>query len=431
MKKTAGVVFDFYDDPTGALLKRTFPTPDSLPDLIKEAHILSTEERDVLRNEAFALVMVDEGKMLRKFACVDAGNTALSALYFNESYDRLPEEARAVAAQNISAACEEFGLPVGPLLKTAAAIVRKRDPMKGPIVGDDNDWASRTNLLSMQGGGDAGRVTQAANQIKTAESRQGGVVLTDDKKDNGPSKKNPSIQQVSPVVDVSGKDPRLTVEKKASSLTALDGKYPLDSYSDVKAAVAYFNDLYPEMDPQDRHTYAVKTASRAKELGIQTNELLDRYGSTAYALDVEGHLLARMGAAPEEWKSVYEDMREKRASIDPEVFAQLLSEADKQANLNWDWGGSIADPWYSTFGGDLEKIASSWSWQSRVGDYVTEPQLRELARNGRGLVHKQFTSDLTNAFVSDPLTIFMSLPDDSKTILARLASDLRDGLSTN
>ncbi len=432
--KTAGVVLDFYDDPSGAVLKKTFPTADSLPSMIKEAHILSAEERDVLRNEAFALVMLDEGKMLRKFACVDAGNTAMSALYFMENHDRLPEEARGVAAQNIAAACEEFGLPVSPLLKTAGAIVRKRDPMKGPLVGDDNDWGQRTNMHSVQGGSDAGRVIPTANQTKTAgfAGVMAAKALNTDpaavKAKVAPIK---TASRVSPLVDVAGKEPEVRLEKRAAERTALDGRYPLDSYADVRAAVQYFDDLYPEMAPADRHEYAVKTASRARELGIETSAMLDRYGSTEYALDVEGHLVTRAGAAPDEWKGVYEEMREKRASIEPEAFAQLLEAADRGANLNWYWGGEIADPWYSTFGGDLQKVASSWSWMSRVGDYVTEPQLRELARNGRPLIHKQFTSDITNAFVKDPITIFMSLPDDSKMILSRLANDLRDGLSTN
>ena len=105
--KTAGVVFDFYDDPAGSLLKKTFPSLEELPEIVKEAHILSEEEREVLRDEAYALVMINEGKTLRKFACVDKGNTFLSALYFIENRDKLPEEAQKIASANIFAACEE------------------------------------------------------------------------------------------------------------------------------------------------------------------------------------------------------------------------------------------------------------------------------------------------------------------------------------
>src|SRR3990172_9507136 len=117
--KTSGVVLDFYDDPNGSLLKKAFPTVDVLPDLVKTAHILSSEERDVLRPEAFALIMANEGKLLQKFACVDAGNTFLSCLYFEENADRLPEEAVKLAAVNLVSVCEEFGFEPTDFVKTA------------------------------------------------------------------------------------------------------------------------------------------------------------------------------------------------------------------------------------------------------------------------------------------------------------------------
>ncbi len=43
-----------------------------------------------------------------------------------------------------------------------------RDPMIQPLVGDEADWAARTNLVSVRGGADSGRVIPTANQMKTA-----------------------------------------------------------------------------------------------------------------------------------------------------------------------------------------------------------------------------------------------------------------------
>src|SRR5258708_6620548 len=161
--KTAGIVLDFYDDPEGSLLKESFPTPEVLPDIIKEAHILNEAERDVLRNEAYALVMNNEGTLIRKFACVDPRNTAMSVLYYIKNMDSLTKEAQETAAVNLVAHCEEFDLPVPSLLKVAAkgGLTRTRDSMLQPMVGDEADWAQRTNLVSTRGGADSGRASQA------------------------------------------------------------------------------------------------------------------------------------------------------------------------------------------------------------------------------------------------------------------------------
>ncbi|TXH08009.1 MAG: hypothetical protein E6R04_11755, partial [Spirochaetes bacterium] len=151
--RTAGVVFDFYDDLSGTVLKKSCPNPSDLPDIVKEAHILSPEEREVLRDEAYALTMVNNGTHMRKFACVDAGNTALSILYFTESASLLPHEAVKTAASNLIDACQEFELPIPEWIKMAAktGMSKTRNPSRQPSQSDDVEWNQRTNLTSVQG----------------------------------------------------------------------------------------------------------------------------------------------------------------------------------------------------------------------------------------------------------------------------------------
>lgn len=484
LMKTAGVVLDFYDDLEADLLKRTFPTTDVLPEAIKTAHILSSEEREVLRDEAFALVMTNEGKTLRKFACVDPGNTLLSALYLTENADKLPEEALKIASANVQQACEFFKLPIESLEKIAGrkatdatnkGLARQRDPMRQPLVGDEADWNERTNLVSVRGGADSGRVIPTANQMKTAAV---GMGLVDAKKKLGlypkasapktasseaaekmakkdheevdylkdfhklnpeadpkKAKKKESNSGCGPMktanaIDVSGLEAPVKVKKASAQHMAL-GQYPLDSYADVEAAVQFFEDNHLELTPEERHDFAVKTASRADELGIPLTELLDRYGSVEYSVDVEAHISNRRLLAPDH-TPLWNELQEKRASIAPEEFAKLLGEADEAAGLNWYYGGHLADPFFATFGGNKAKTASvTWSWQSRTGDYVSADQLKRLALDGRPMVEKQFTKDLADAFSKSPIAIFESLPDLQKKILARLASQEFDGLINN
>jgi len=471
--KTAGVVLDFYDDLEGALLKRSFPTAETLPEVIKVAHILSSEERDILRDDAFALVMKNDGKMIRKFACVDPGNTLLSALYLAENADRLPEEAVKVAAANIGQACSFFGLPIESLEKIAGrkeqataaptkGSARSRDPMRQPLVGDEADWNERTNLVSVRGGADAGRVIPTASSMKTASVKEAQDHIDDaqEKADNkrdgfkpkAPKKGdkvdylkdfhklNPEAEpkekdgcgpvKMANVVDVSNLEAPLLVKKASAQHMALN-QYPLDSFGDVQMAVRFFNENYLELTPEDRHDFAVKTASRAEELGISVSEELERYGSVEYAPDVEAHLANRRSLASDH-AELWDTLQEKRASIEPDEFVKLLAEADEVAGLNWYYGGHLADPFYATFGGNKVKEASAaWSWMSNTGDYVSGDQLKKLALNGRPLVSKQFEPGLAAAFSKDPITIFESLPDLQKKVLARLASQEFDGLPTN
>lgn len=387
--KTAGLMLDFYDDKSGATLRAKCPTPESLPEVVKVAHILSAEERDVLRDDAFALILHNEGKQLRKFACVDEGNTVLSTVYFLENFDKLPPQAIKTAAVNLVAFNEGFGLPVPPLLKLAAAtgMSRKRDSMQQPLVGDESDWAQRTNLRSIQGGVDGSRVTQATATMKTAN-----------------------------VVDVSALEPESYEQNKTASITALGGRYSLDSYTDVQDAIAYFEEGWTGMSPQDRHEFSVKTAARADELGIQVPELMERYGSTEYSPDVEAHLANRRSVMPEH-SEVWDALQEKQASIDPETFADLLLTADEAVGLNYEWGGAVMDPYFATFGGRSEQEKVAWAWEGAEGEKLTEDDLRAIDLEE---VRSNFTPDFAEAFSLDPTTIFDSMPADTKQVLARM-----------
>lgn len=470
--KTAGVILDFYDDVSGSVLKEVFPSVEDLPDLVKEAHILNPEERDVLRDDAYALVMLNEGRVLRKFACVDPGNTILSMAYFEKVAEYLPEDALGFAASRLSSFCSEFGIEPTELVKIAAEVAemsakndysdeegavsskgrasgmsRERDSFKQPMAGDEADWAARTNLMSLRGGSDSGRVIPTANQMKTA-GLGGGEVLTDDVRDVGVNQKMPPLNNILPssvgmgtptvipgahpqLVDVTGKEPPVKLKKKTASMYALGERYPLDTYTDVNKAVQYFADYWVEMRPGDRHEYCVKTAARAEELGIETSYMMQRYGSLGYSPDVEAHLYSRSSKAPSEYSGAYEELLEKRASIHPEDFALVLARVDEASGLSNHWGGLVMDPWFSTFGGE-EKVASeSWKWKSAVGDMVNAEQLRWLATEGLGLVKKQFPQDMAEAFAKDPIQIFESMPDAHKKILCHMANTQFDGPGHN
>lgn len=446
----SSVVLDFYDDPAGSGLKKVYPKMEDLPEVIKEAHILNPQEREVLRDEAFAVVMQDQGKTFRKFACVDAGNTLLSVIYFTQNYQQMPEEAVKVAAANLVDACEEFGLAIPELLKEAAAksgSTRKRDPMDEYQKTDDQDWSQRTNVVSVQGGQDSGQVAQTVSQLKTAEAKQGGDVGTTEQVTStgkNPTVTNKKVLRVTKknvvnsaqadsapagalpvnqrVVDVTGQKPVLRVKKASAQRFALGSDYPIDTFEQVEQAIDYWEQHWTAFQPVERHEYAVKTAARANELGIRIPDDMDRYGSTEYAPDIEAHLASRRVELQKKEAALYTELQEKRASVSPEQFVEILETLDHELGLDKYYGGVIKDPYYSTFGNAKKAKLASWNWQSKLGGTLSADDLTRLAGN-RTLLASHFPGELVEGFAKDPVTIFESLPDDSKELLARLASD--------
>jgi hypothetical protein len=120
MEKLSGLVLDVYDDPDGEVLREIFPTYESVPEIVKEAHQLTQEERSGLPDDLFALVLLDGDTVMRKMACVDAGNTALAVEYFMKTAHKLPDAAQKVAAANLLTACGWYDLePPEELQKVA------------------------------------------------------------------------------------------------------------------------------------------------------------------------------------------------------------------------------------------------------------------------------------------------------------------------
>jgi hypothetical protein len=106
----SGLVLDLYDDPSS--IKEIWATESDVPEIVKTAHALSAEERSRIPDSSYALVLMNGDERIRKYACVDSGNTALSVAYFLQHGHKLPEEAQKVAAANLSKACEWYGYDV-------------------------------------------------------------------------------------------------------------------------------------------------------------------------------------------------------------------------------------------------------------------------------------------------------------------------------
>jgi hypothetical protein len=358
MHKFSGVTLDFYDD-HGATLKAKFPVAEQLPQLIKEADVKPKER---LPNDAFALIMEDQGHIFRKFACNDPGTTAMSAIYFMEHGDKLPGEAQKVAASCIVEACGRFGLmPPETLTKVAEVAWEDRDPVVS-VTGQAP--AAKTKLARPDADGDYA------------------VILEDGSR-----------------------------------------HYPIDTWDRVKLAEAYYQEEQIRMQPEIRRQFAVKLASKCYDLGYPLDADIFEAGSPEYANT--GHIKASLEMRKTACdpagggREFLDELMDKVGSIQPEVFAETLRRFDVQTGLHQGWDHLVLDPWASTFG--IDKVAKV-VWEQGA-DRVTEDQLKNLAQNQQSGLQEIFNEGFTKEFVKDPVSIFNSMPDPQKKIIARMACD--------
>lgn len=458
----AGVTYDWYDD-QGATLVEKFPTRESLPDVIKTASI---KPRDELVNEQFALVAIDGGQIFRKYACSDAGTTAMSTIYFLEHGHKLPEEAQKTAAVNLTRALVQHGIrPPAALMKTGLArwakegiegVLRKGmsaggratpqlgaagrlTQQSGKVVGATERAVQKLGpqaVLNPQTAGKVDRIMSESmrrgraakdmgRQAMDAVPRKGGGFAALDARAAGKS-----MPKAASVVDITGQKAPTKVAARSTNpedyaVVLPDGSmhYPIQTWDHIKTAERFFQEERGRMQPEIRRQFATKLASRAGDLGYAIDTDIMDAGSDTYAS--EGHMgaaieMRKVACAPEgDEREFLDGLFEKRAEIDPGIYAEVLRRFDVQAGLDQGWDRVVLDPWASTYG--LDKTANV-IWEDGA-DRLTDKAMRNLAENHVDLLELQFTDHMADAFRKDPQGIFKSLPTPQKRILARMAAD--------
>lgn len=235
-------------------------------------------------------------------------------------------------------------------------------------------------------------------------------------------------------VDITGQSPKPKFAAKPVydedyAVITDDGRrmYPIDTWDNIKLACDYWALESRRMEPEMRRQFAVKLAAKAFEQGypIDDETLLDA-GSPGYA-DF-GHVKAAMdmrkvafpGSENKVHREFLDELLEKTAELQPEVFAECVRRFDVMNGLDGGWDQVVPSPWESTFG--LQKTAMV-VWEQGV-DRVTDAELNNLARNYGGDLSEKFSDDFVKGFEKDPVGVFKSLPLPQKQIMARLAADM-------
>lgn len=402
---TSGIVFDVFDDFDGAVLRTIYPTADEVPALVKSAAAFSKEELDQLPDDSFALILRADTQMgpveIRKYACVDPGNTDLSVRYFLSSGRfHMDPAMRKTAAENLLRFCDWYDLqPPEELKKEAVLGLAFRAVTAAPVIG---------------GGYQEGKANLAAARLAAP-----GAILTPheiEKVKTGEISHTNILADPQPSADPGQKPKASCIQKKS----ALRGRYPLDTAQHIKAACDYFETYASAMPLDDRREYCLNTLDRARELGVEVSEKVASYGSRTYAPD---HVLSlgiearKANILDREKRAQLDGLQAAAPSVDPGTYCGALMEFDKEAGLEGAYH-VIPDPYLSTFG---QKKIASFS-ETIDGRSIDEAGLKALsAGNGMKALEETFGKEVAKEFRADPVGIFQSMPRQQKCLIMRLA----------
>lgn len=484
---TSGLILDVYDDVGGAQLKSFFPTRDDIPGFVKQAHALSGTDRDQLPDDAFALVLLNNGEKLRKYACIDEGNTALSVIYFLKNAHKLPDEARVVAAENLKTASGWYGLDVPEELeKEAAGILRRGATALGLASTATNTkksidenmakvhagerMAGTQGGMSAMGSGVEHLASANLQHLKFAMAFKGaetsGTCLmpvskdTKSSTDSSPTqtiKKTSTVgrlvgghrgeqgtmpevselvsgkapvkapQHMNPVVEVTGKEPHKEETEKKAQHFALPsyGRYPLINYWQVKQAAAYFEEYGRRMPPVDRHEFCVNLTKRAEALMIPVSDTVRKYGSEKYASahELEAALDTRRQLLQQDDVTLLNKIASAAPALMPDEFVSILEAFDQARGLHNSYDSHVMDPYYSTYGFE-KKAEDQDDWSDIIGNYqITARDLKMCALNQWTRLQKQFGIEFADEFKKDPVAIYKSMPVEQKKLIIRIATE--------
>lgn len=491
--QTSGLVLDVYDDFNGGVLRSIFPTPDQIPDLVKQAEALGATDRAKLPDNVFALVLQNGEQQLRKYACTDPGNVVLSVLYLNENAHKLPVEAQKTAAANLIIACGWYGLedfakeaglmgmaagavaknPLGALGTAVTApalvqgtrqeiggrmgVIRQHEAMGGGVATPEQvghmmgkaGEATGTALMPLSGPATKSPTPTVTTVQKTGASmphlvpgHHGGedtTLATNGVVAGKMPTHAPQSHVLRPHVNVTDKEPAREVKEKKAEFTACPmsypGRYPLDTFEQVKKAAAYFEEYGGRLAPVERREYCQNMVKRADALAIGVSKTARKYAATSYAPmeEIKVAMASRRNLVDDEVAfGVLEALEEKIASTPADLFCATLGEFDRAVGLDRHYDNGVYDPYFSTYG-CLFKVSQdkdAWSWVDG-NTFLTYADLKSIVKTRVPSLSQTFGEDFVKELRSDPIGIFDSLPRDQKRMVAAMAVDNVPGSDLN
>ena len=457
--QTSGLVLDVYDDFNGGVLRSIFTTPDEIPDLVKQAEALGSVDRAKLPDNVFALVMKNGDEQLRKYACTDPGNVVLSVLYFTKNAHKLPPEAQKTAAANLVTACGWYGLDdlakeagligmaAGKIAKNPLGALGTAITAPALVQGTKSEIGNRMGAIHQfeRAGGGVATPEQLGHMLGKHGEATGTAIMPL----SGQANKNPTTPVATvkktgaailqPHVDVTDKEPVRHVEEKVAEFTACPthypGRYPLDTFEQVKRASAYFEEYGVRFTPVERREFCQNLVKRANALSIDVSKTARKYAASGFAPmdEIKMAMDSRRRFIEDEVAfAVLDKLEEKIASTPVDLFCATLGEFDKATGLDRHYDHGVFDPYFSTYGCVIKAAQDkeNWSWVDG-NSYLTYTVLKNVVKTRVPSLTQTFGADFVKELRADPIGIFESLPRDQKRMVAAMAVDNVPGSDLN
>ncbi len=369
-------MLDIYDD-KGAALKEMIPNQ---PEFLQKLAFLDQRQLDRLPDHAFAVVITDRGRSLRKMACVDQAHVAANVLYLDAYSALFPPAVVKTAARNLVLACEQFNLEVPEQLNKYA------EEAKASICTD-------------------------SGYFPVVEKKKPGV------------EKKASERVWNPYVDVSGyrvkadTGPTLVVKMGSAD-------YEIDSIAGTLQAAHEFDNDHRFLPPPERRKIACQLHDRMKALGVVPEPAVVKFAAHRYAdqehifgaLSRRLEVLERAGAP--ELGILLTKLADQQGTMPPDEYAEGLREFDETTGLSEGWDDGVEDPYTSVLSEDgPAKDETVWI----MGDkQVTPTDIQTLVGNRKTELVTMFGEEYVQSLLDDTESAFNSLSKDAQEHLIRM-----------
>lgn len=373
---------DFYD--SEAYLTHALKTEYGR--FVKEGSILPKDEVAKLPDRLFALVMEKDGQVLRKYACPDKSNTALSLAYFDNYWKGLPISAAKTAAVNLSTACKWYHIPEPEHLQKVA-------------------FLGNVALT-------AGIMKSMAPEMKRKGMSKANLSLLK----AGLPPKLPKVGSSSLQPYVKVKQGELTFSEEYDLIKAAEIQpgVKLAFVGDVFKAVELFEKRAHAWEGKERAAYCRPLVKRAAELGLleKMPYKVRVYGNIKVASDdhVMAYLETRKDALGKKgYRKYAQAVLDRTDGCASEEYAEKIAEVDQEFEIGYH--SNMPDPW-EIIHGQYKKASYVFNDNDRK---ITEKDLKMLAENTDEL-GGVFSDDIIESFRKEPVRIFESLPLDHKRV---------------
>lgn len=386
MLKLAGKVVEICDDLSVEGLRK-LAEDSTVPEYVRDAAVLTSEEREALPDSSFAIIFYDmQSRKMRKYLLNDPGNVWLSAKYFLDSRSVWPKIAQGIIIKLILSRAEKFGISKDPMFNRLEEIVTS--------LRSDGTW-------------------QKVPQRNVYDEK---VFLREEKKE----------WVLRDQKNRSGKEITKTAGSRVFALNPGDDvwvdrpMYEISTPELLKTATTYFAQYKAELTFKAKRAFAKSARRRAEELNVEVSPEIYLYGSDLVDTKLAYvSIMNRARKCDDSFKKIAANLVHKIPQLNADEILFCLDEFDRQAFKSTKVAQlGIPDPFQSILNADSGDRKVVYEYGARP---LTLGTLKKVVATKDMELKKIFDDRLVESLKKQPEKAFKALPNPHKKIIANLA----------